>query len=75
MVLLLETPTEGSIQFEGNDIGGFSSSQLHDYRGAVQAVFQGPVELPQPSDAGPFHHRRAADGEQGALLQELGAGG
>jgi oligopeptide/dipeptide ABC transporter ATP-binding protein len=42
MVLLLEKPTEGNIEFEGTDVAQFKGSQLHDYRGAVQAVFQDP---------------------------------
>ncbi len=42
MVLLLEKPTEGIIEFENKDITTLRGSQLRAYRGAIQAVFQDP---------------------------------
>jgi len=42
MLLLLETPTAGSIRFEGTDISQLRGAARHHYRRAVQAVFQDP---------------------------------
>jgi oligopeptide/dipeptide ABC transporter ATP-binding protein len=42
MVLRLETPTAGSILFEGNDIERLRPEELKLYRSSVQAVFQDP---------------------------------
>ena len=50
MVLLLEEPTEGVIKFEGNDINEFHDSELREYRGAVQAVFQDPWSSLSPRE-------------------------
>ncbi len=50
MVLLLEEPTEGVIKFEGNDINEFQDSELREYRGAVQAVFQDPWSSLSPRE-------------------------
>ncbi len=40
MILLLETPTEGSICFYGKDIRALKGKELGEYRSSVQAVFQ-----------------------------------
>lgn len=40
MILRLETPSEGSVRFDGQDIGGESGGRGLDYRRQVQAVFQ-----------------------------------
>ena len=50
MVLLLEEPTEGVIEFEGSDINEFGDSELRSYRGAVQAVFQDPWSSLSPRE-------------------------
>ena len=50
MVLLLEEPTEGVIEFEGNDINEFGDAELRSYRGAVQAVFQDPWSSLSPRE-------------------------
>src|ERR671923_2178966 len=42
LILLQETPTGGSITFEGNDIAGLQGAALMAYRRAVQVVFQDP---------------------------------
>ena len=42
LILLIETPSAGSIVFKGRNAADFSDSQLKDYRAAVQAVFQDP---------------------------------
>ena len=42
MILRLETPTEGSIYLNGNDIQSFRGQELQDFRTQVQAVFQDP---------------------------------
>ena len=42
MMLMLETPTEGSILFEGDDVHHSSAEVRKSYRSSVQAVFQDP---------------------------------
>jgi len=41
-------PTDGSIQFGGTEIGGFSSRQLKPYRRKIQMIFQDPYESLNP---------------------------
>ena len=48
LLLLQEDPTEGSINFDGTDVTGLRGSQLKDYRGAVQVVFQDPFSSLSP---------------------------
>ena len=48
LILLQETPTEGSIAFEGNDIAGLQGPALMGYRRAVQVVFQDPFSSLSP---------------------------
>lgn len=48
LVLLLETITEGVVQFDGLDISTMSKAQLKDYRSKVQAVFQDPFSSLSP---------------------------
>ena len=48
MVLALETPTAGSIRFDGADVAGFSRSQMFDFRRRVQPVFQNPYASLDP---------------------------
>ncbi|MCI0800190.1 MAG: dipeptide ABC transporter ATP-binding protein [Chloroflexi bacterium] len=42
MVLMLEPPTEGSIEYMGQDIYTANESARKEYRSSVQAVFQDP---------------------------------
>jgi len=42
MLLMLETPTSGSILFQGDDVARAKSAQRRNYRSSVQAVFQDP---------------------------------
>ncbi|MCS7207385.1 MAG: dipeptide ABC transporter ATP-binding protein [Dehalococcoidia bacterium] len=42
MVLMLETPTAGTILFEGQDVVRMDGAQRKRYRQSVQAVFQDP---------------------------------
>ena len=42
MILRLETPTEGNIYLDGQDIQSFRGPELRDFRTRVQAVFQDP---------------------------------
>ena len=42
LLLRLETPTDGEILLDGEDINTFRGSQLQEYRTTVQAVFQDP---------------------------------
>jgi oligopeptide transport system ATP-binding protein len=48
LLLLLEAPTSGSILFKGKDIKEFSRAELHDYRKAIQIVFQNPFSSLDP---------------------------
>ena len=42
MVLMLEPPTEGTIEYMGQDIYAANDSMRKEYRSSVQAVFQDP---------------------------------
>jgi len=44
LLLGLETPTEGSVQYRGKDLRGLSSVEWRSFRQEVQAVFQDPFE-------------------------------
>jgi oligopeptide transport system ATP-binding protein len=48
LVLLLEPPTDGLIEFKGKDLRGFSGEDLKRYRHSVQAVFQNPLSSLDP---------------------------
>jgi oligopeptide transport system ATP-binding protein len=48
LILLLETITNGSILFEGHDIGKMSDLEHKRYRSQVQAVFQDPYSSLSP---------------------------
>jgi oligopeptide/dipeptide ABC transporter ATP-binding protein len=48
LFLLLERPTEGSLLFEGQEVGGFDRQELARYRRSVQAVFQDPYSSLNP---------------------------
>ena len=48
LLLLQEDPTEGSINFDGEDVIGLRGSQLKNYRGSVQVVFQDPFSSLSP---------------------------
>jgi len=48
LILALESPTEGSIRFEGREVSGLSRDDRRDYRRAVQAVFQDPYASLDP---------------------------
>src|SRR5215475_1997153 len=48
LILLQETPTAGTIAFEGRDIAGLEGKQLMAYRRAVQVVFQDPFSSLSP---------------------------
>ena len=48
LLLLIETPTEGVIEFEGKDINLLDGDGLRDYRKAVQPVFQDPYSSLNP---------------------------
>ena len=47
-LLKLETPTEGSIRFDGQDIAALDREQTRAYRRRVQAVFQDPFSSLNP---------------------------
>jgi ABC-type glutathione transport system ATPase component len=48
LILLQESPTEGSILFEGRDVAGLAGAELMAYRRAVQVVFQDPFSSLSP---------------------------
>jgi oligopeptide/dipeptide ABC transporter ATP-binding protein len=48
LVLGLETPTGGSILFEGRDLAGLEATGRRHYRKSVQAVFQDPYASLNP---------------------------
>jgi oligopeptide/dipeptide ABC transporter ATP-binding protein len=48
LILLQETPTEGSIAFEGRDVADLRGADLMAYRRAVQVVFQDPFSSLSP---------------------------
>lgn len=48
MLLLIEKPTDGVIEFEGKDINRLDRQGLRDYRSAVQPVFQDPYSSLNP---------------------------
>jgi oligopeptide transport system ATP-binding protein len=48
LILLQETPTEGTIAFEGRDVAGLRGPELMAYRRAVQVVFQDPFSSLSP---------------------------
>jgi oligopeptide/dipeptide ABC transporter ATP-binding protein len=48
LILLLEPPTNGLIEFKGKDLKEFSKEDLMQYRRYVQAVFQNPLSSLDP---------------------------
>jgi ABC-type oligopeptide transport system ATPase subunit len=48
LVLLLEPPTDGRVEFRGKDLCQFSGEDLKQYRRSVQAVFQNPLSSLDP---------------------------
>jgi len=48
LVLGLETPTGGTIRFEGRDLQGLDAAGRRHYRKSVQAVFQDPYASLSP---------------------------
>ncbi|MCZ6788976.1 MAG: ATP-binding cassette domain-containing protein [Chloroflexi bacterium] len=48
LILLIERPTEGLIEFEGKDINSLKGDDLMDYRRLAQAVFQDPFSSLNP---------------------------
>jgi oligopeptide transport system ATP-binding protein len=48
MILLIENPTEGTIEFQGKDINKIKGDDLKEYRRLAQAVFQDPMSSLNP---------------------------
>ncbi len=48
LVLQLETPTQGSVMFEGRDTASFNRNELQGFRRNVQPVFQNPYSSLDP---------------------------
>jgi oligopeptide/dipeptide ABC transporter ATP-binding protein len=48
LLLALETPTEGSVSFRGQNLAALSREQYRAYRRAVQPVFQDPLAALDP---------------------------
>src|SRR5690606_23321268 len=49
MLLLLDTPTEGRVLFNGQDCSTLSREARREFRRAVQPVFQNPFSSRDPS--------------------------
>jgi len=78
LVLALETPTAGSIVFDGADVAGFSRAETFAFRRRVQPVFQNPYASLDPrytvedSIAEPLKVHRVGDsGARRARVREL----
>ncbi len=67
LVLALETPTAGSIRFDGADVAAFTRAEMFAFRRRVQPVFQNPYASLDPrytvaaSIAEPLQVHRVAD--------------
>ncbi|MDZ4165872.1 MAG: oligopeptide/dipeptide ABC transporter ATP-binding protein [Smithellaceae bacterium] len=48
LIVRLLAPTEGTIEFEGRDVGKLAGRQLKDYRRQVQMIFQDPYASLNP---------------------------
>src|SRR5712672_2912273 len=48
VILLQETPTAGTIRFDGEDVSGLAGPELTRYRREVQVVFQDPYSSLSP---------------------------
>ena len=48
LILLQETPSAGTIRFDGKDVAGLAGAELMRYRRAVQVVFQDPYSSLSP---------------------------
>ena len=48
LVLGIESPTSGTIHFEGRQVSGLRGRELRDYNGQVQLVFQNPMSSLNP---------------------------
>jgi oligopeptide/dipeptide ABC transporter ATP-binding protein len=83
LILGLETPTKGSVRFEGLSIGDMSRNQLKQLRRRMQVVFQDPYESLNPYMTvrelleEPFRVHRLYDSERtpsrlGELLDVVG---
>jgi oligopeptide transport system ATP-binding protein len=48
LLLRLDTPDEGAIRFEGEDIAGYDPARLRPFRREIQAVFQDPYSSLNP---------------------------
>ncbi|HXU89986.1 MAG TPA: dipeptide ABC transporter ATP-binding protein [Methylomirabilota bacterium] len=48
LVLCLETPTDGSVEFDGHPLGTLDTDGVRRYRRSVQAVFQDPYASLNP---------------------------
>ena len=59
VVMRLYDPTEGTIEFDGNDITNLDGSDLRDVRREMQMIFQDPFASLNPRKTVGQHHRRA----------------
>ena len=60
LILKQETPTAGTIRFEGRDIASLDGARPDGVPAGRAGRLPGPVQLAQPPHAGPRHRRRAA---------------
>ena len=62
MILLVESPTEGSIKFNGGDLATFTPRRLPGIPRLGAGRVPGPLEFPEPQAQGrPNHHGAAVD--------------
>src|SRR5436309_5490364 len=47
-VLALERPTEGTVRFEGQDLGALTQDEIRPFRRKMQIVFQDPIASLNP---------------------------
>jgi len=48
VICKLQPITSGKVKWKGNDITGYSSQQLHQYRQQIQLIFQDPLDALDP---------------------------
>ena len=64
LVLRLESPTAGTVVFQGTPLDRLDAAGVKAYRASVQAVFQDPWSSLEPAPARRGDHRRAAGGQR-----------
>jgi oligopeptide/dipeptide ABC transporter ATP-binding protein len=78
LILQVEKPTSGAINFKGKSLASFNRAEYAEYRTSVQAVFQDPWGSVNPRMRvgsiimeALIHHRRPSKGEVKERLEQL----